>query len=115
MRQDAAEQNKNIYGKKVETYRKNLLKWLNENKNTCFSLVYQAVKNLIEATGGKSRLQTDLKSSIDLASSMALEKSFQTKYPEFPNFKNKITIENRAGVLERQLRALGASQDVLEY
>ncbi len=119
MRQDAAEQNtKNIYGKKVETYRKNLLKWLNENKNTCFSLVYQgSEKTLIEATGGKSRLQTDLKSSIDLASSMALEKSFQTKYPEFPNFKNKITIENRAGVLERVIKSFAGkpSQDVLEY
>ncbi|MEJ1730542.1 DUF6079 family protein, partial [Escherichia coli] len=100
MRQDAAEQNtKNIYGKKVESYRKNLLKWLNDNKNTCFSLVHQgSEKTLIEATGGKSRLQTDLKSSIDLASSMALENSFQAKYPEFPKFKNKITIENRAGV-----------------
>jgi hypothetical protein len=119
MRQDAAEQNtKNIYGKKVETYRKNLLKWLNDNKNTCFSLVHQgSEKTLIEATGGKSRLQTDLKSSIDLASSIALENSFQVKYPEFPKFKNKITIENRAGVLERVIRSFAGklSQDVMEY
>jgi hypothetical protein len=95
-----------------------MLKWLNDNKNTCFSLVYQgSEKTLIEATGGKSRLQTDLKSSIDLASSMALENSFQAKYPEFPKFKNKITIENRAGVLERVIKSFAGklSQDVMEY
>ena len=73
-------------------------------------------KTLIEATGGKSRLQTDLKSSIDLASSIALENSFQVKYPEFPKFKNKITIENRAGVLERVIKSFAGklSQDVME-
>jgi hypothetical protein len=52
-----------------------------------------------------------------LASSIALENSFQVKYPEFPKFKNKITIENRAGVLERVIRSFAGklSQDVMEY
>ncbi len=104
--------------RKQKIIEKKLQKWLNENKNTCFSVIDKGTeKTLIEATAGKSRLQPDLKSSIDLASSIALEDSFQAKYSDFPTFKNKITIENRAGVLERVIKSFAgkASQDVLEY
>ena len=69
-------------------------------KTPVFQLYIKELKTLIEATVGKSRLLPDLKSSIDLASSLALENSFQAKYSDFPRFKNKITIENRAGVLK---------------
>lgn len=119
MRQDAAEQNtKGIYGRKVESYRKKLQKWLNENKNTCFLLIDGASKKtLIEATAGKSRLLSDFKRSLDLASSIALEGTFQAKYPDFPKFKNKITIENRADTLARTIKSFAGKfpKDVLEY
>lgn len=114
-----ADQNtKNIYAKKADGFRKKIQRWLNENRNTCFSAIHKGIKKqLIEATGGKSRLSSDLKSAIDMASSMAVNESFEQKYPEFPVFKSKITQDNKAGVLERVIRSFSGkkAKDVTDY
>lgn len=102
----AAEQNtKSIYNKKADGFRKRLLKWLNDNKNTSFNVIFKGIKKqLIEATNGKSRLSNDFKNAVDIASSMCLSEFFNTKYPDFPKFKVKLTQANQAEIIERAIR-----------
>ncbi len=99
----AADQNtKGIYKTKLERYRKKLLKWLNDNKNTCFDVHSRlGKKQLLEATNGKSRLSADLKDAVDLASSICLDDVFNERYPEFPRFEVKLTLANQASTIER--------------
>lgn len=115
----AADQNtKNIYTKKADVFRKKMQKWLNDNRNTCFSVIFKgSKKTLIEATAGKSRLSSDLKSAVDMASSIALSETFEAKYPDFPKFKSKITRENKAGTLERVIKSFSGktAKDVTDY
>lgn len=102
MKELAADQNtRNIYNKKAEELRKKLLKWLNENKNTAFNVLYKGVvKQLMQITHGKSRNITDFKSVLDLAASICLDEYFISLYPEFPIMQQKITKDNQAEIIK---------------
>lgn len=106
MKDLAAEQNtKGIYNKKADGYRKVLQKWLNENKNTCFDVIYKGItKQLIEISHGKLRGNIGFKETIDSVSSICLDEYFENKYPHFPKMKTKITQANQAGIMERVLK-----------
>ncbi len=88
---------KDAYLQKAGTIRKKLIKFLVENKNTCFDVVYLDQKRqLIEVLKGRYNRDLDFKDTIDLAASISLDSYFNNKYPEFPVMKTKITRKNMA-------------------
>lgn len=88
---------KDAYLGKAAILRKKLIKYLSENKNTCFNVTYKCqMKQLIEVLRGKYNRDMTFKDTIDLASSISLDECFGTKYKEYPLMKTKITRKNQA-------------------
>lgn len=88
---------KDAYLGKAAILRKKLIKYLSENKNTCFNVTYKCqMKQLIEVLKGKYNRDMTFKDTIDLASSISLDECFGTKYKEYPVMKTKITRKNQA-------------------
>lgn len=114
MRELASDQNtRGIYRKKSEEIRKKLLKWMNDNKNTAFDVLYKGTcRQLIQVTHGKSRGNSNLKESIDLAASLCLDEYFNSIYPNFPVMKSKITNENQAEVIQRTIKCFAGQQNI---
>lgn len=101
----AADQStKKIYLDKSRDYEDNIKKWLNDNKNTCYDVIYKGIKQqLIQLTKGATR-QFNFKDTIDKAASICLEEYFSGLYPEFPKFKIKITKNNNAEIINRAIK-----------
>lgn len=88
---------KDAYLGKSVILRKKLIKYLSENKNTCFNVTYKCqTKLLIEALKGQHNRDMTFKDTIDLASSISLDEYFGTIYPGYPVMKTKITRKNQA-------------------
>lgn len=88
---------KDAYLGKATILRKKLIKYLSENKNTCFNVTYKChMRQLIEVLKGKYNRDLTFKDTIDLASSICLDEYFGTIYPGFPVMKTKITRKNQA-------------------
>ena len=88
---------KDAYLGKAAILRKKLIKYLSENKNTCFNVTYKCqMRQLIEMLKGKYNRDMTFKDTIDLASSICLDEYFGTIYPGFPVMKTKITRKNQA-------------------
>lgn len=88
---------KDAYLNKANMLRKRLIKYLSENKNTCFDVVYKKQKRqMIEVLKGRYKTDLTFKDTIDLAASLSFDDYFNTKYPEFPVMKTKITRRNMA-------------------
>ena len=88
---------KDAYLGKAAILRKKLIKYLSENKNTCFNVTYKCqMKQLIEVLKGKYNRDMTFKDTIDLASSISLDEYFGTIYPGYPVMKTKITRRNQA-------------------
>lgn len=88
---------KDAYLGKSVILRKKLIKYLSENKNTCFNVTYKCqTKRLIEALKGQYNRDMTFKDTIDLASSISLDEYFGTIYPGYPVMKTKITRKNQA-------------------
>ncbi len=88
---------KDAYLGKAAILRKKLIKYLSENKNTCFNVTYKCqMKQLIEVLKGKYNRDMTFKDTIDLASSIILDEYFGTIYPGYPIMKTKITRRNQA-------------------
>lgn len=88
---------KDAYLGKAAILRKKLIKYLSENKNTCFNVTYKCqMRQLIEVLKGKYNRNMTFKDTIDLASSICLDEYFGTIYPGFPVMKTKITRKNQA-------------------
>lgn len=114
MRELAADQNtRGIYKKKSEDIRKKLLKWINDNSDTAFNVIYKGTcRQLIQVTHGKSRRNSNLKENIDLAASLCLDEYFNTIYPKFPVMKSKITSENQSEVIQRAIRYFSGQRNI---
>lgn len=96
----AEEKNKLAYQSKAEFFKKKLTKYLSENKNTCFEVVYKGEKKqLLEVMGRLYKSTNPFKETIDLVASICLDEYFTTKYPEMPKFKIQITSKNRAEII----------------
>ena len=77
-------------------WKKKLVKYLSENKNTCFNVTYKCVMHqLIEVLKGKYNRDMTFKDTIDLASSICLDEYFGSIYREYPVMKTKITRTTR--------------------
>ena len=88
---------KEAYLGKAQMLKKKLVKYLSENKNTCFNVTYKCVMHqLIEILKGKYNRDMTFKDTIDLASSICLDEYFGTIYPDYPVMKAKITRKNQA-------------------
>lgn len=88
---------KDAYLAKANILRKKLVKYLSENKNTCFDVVYNKErKQLIEVLKGRYNRDLTFNDTIDLAASICLDGYFNKIYPECPVMKTKITRKNMA-------------------
>ena len=88
---------KDAYLSKAVMLRKKLVKYLSENKNTCFDVVYKKQKQqMIEVLKGRYNRDYTFKDTIDLAASICLDEYFGEIYPDFPVMKTKITRKNMA-------------------
>lgn len=86
---------KEAYLNKANMLRKILIKYLSDNKNTCFDVVYNGQKRqMIEVLKGRYNRDMTFKDTIDLAASLCFDDYFCNKYPEFPVMKTKITRRN---------------------
>lgn len=93
---------KDAYLQKAGMVRKKLIKFLGENKNTCFDVIYKGQKRqMIEVLKGRYNRNMDFKDTIDLAASLCLDAYFESKYPDFPVMKTKITRKNMAEVVRQ--------------
>ncbi|MBS4024829.1 MAG: hypothetical protein KGZ96_04035 [Clostridia bacterium] len=100
MKDLAEEKNKETYQNKAITYKKKLTRYLSENKNTCFEVIYKGVKKqLIEVLQGKYNKDFAFKETTDVAASICLDSYFSSKYSNLPVFKTKITIKNQADTI----------------
>jgi len=100
MKEIAEEKNKKAYQDKAQNYRKKLIRFLTENKNTCFDVIYKGQqKQLIEVLKGKYNRDYTFKETIDLATSLCLDDYFNELYPQMPVFKTKITKTNQRDVI----------------
>ena len=88
---------KDAYLNKANMLRKRLIKYLSENKNTCFDVMYKGQKRqMIEVLKGRYNRDMTFKDTIDLAASLCFDEYFCSKYPEFPVMKTRITRRNMA-------------------
>lgn len=88
---------KESYLSKAEMLRKKLVKYLDENKNTCFDVLYKKQKHqIIEILKGRYNRDFTFKDTIDLVASICFDEYFGDKYPDYPVMKTKITRRNMA-------------------
>lgn len=88
---------KDAYLNQANIVRKKLVKYLSENKNTCFDVQYKGQKRqMIEVLKGRYNRDMDFKDTVDLAASVCLDEYFNKIYPDFPEMRTKITKRNRA-------------------
>ena len=88
---------KDAYLNKANMLRKRLIKYLSENKNTCFDVMYKDQKRqMIEVLKGRYNRDMTFKDTIDLAAALCFDEYFCSKYPEFPVMKTRITRRNMA-------------------
>lgn len=88
---------KDAYLNKAVIIRKKLIKYLSENKNTCFDIQYKGQKHqMIEVLKGRYNRDMDFKDTVDLAASLCLDDYFCHKYPDCPVLKTRVTRKNMA-------------------
>ena len=91
---------KDAYLNKANIFRKKLVRFLNENKNTCFDVLYKHERRqLIEVLKGRYNRDMTFKKTIDLVASICFDSYFSETYPEFPVMKTNITRKNMAEVV----------------
>lgn len=86
---------KDAYLQKANMLRKKLIKFLSNNKNTCFDVIYKKEKRqLIEILKGKYNPDSTFGDTIDLAASICFDDYFNNKYPDYPVMQTRITRKN---------------------
>ena len=105
---------KDAYLNKATLLRKRLIKFLGENKNTCFDVMYKKQKHqLIEILKGRYNRDFTFKDTIDLAASLCFDDYFNAKYPEYPVMKTKITRRNMADNVRKAFDYFAGRKDQL--
>lgn len=97
MARESDGKDREAYQNKKSFLKSKLVRYLSDNRNTCFDVVYhQQRKQLLEILRGKFRQDSTFKDTIDLTASICFDDYFDNKYPEYPVFKTKITRRNMA-------------------
>ena len=105
---------KDAYLNKATLLRKQLIKQLSENKNTCFDVMYKKQKRqLIEVLKGRYNRDFTFKDTIDLAASLCLDEYFNGKCPDYPQMKTKITRRNMADNVRKAFDYFAGRKDQL--
>ena len=113
----AQSETKKVYRSKADNEKKALLKWFDNHKVQCFSVIYKGVKRqLVEVLHGRQIHDRTFKELVDAAASACLSECFRKLYPDYPKFLVKITPSNRADLLRRGLEAIAGkpTQDGLK-
>ena len=88
---------KEAYLNKANLLRKRLVKYLSENKSTCFAVAYKGRRRpMMEVLKGRYDREMTFKDTIDLAASVCLDAYFCDKYPDYPVMQTRITRRNMA-------------------
>ncbi len=88
---------KNAYLTRAALAQKKLVKYLSDNKTTCMEAAYLGRRRpLYKVLKGRNAREMDFSETIDLAASLCLDTYFESRYPEFPVFRTKITRRNMA-------------------
>jgi hypothetical protein len=107
----AQQDTKKAYRTKADGFKKFVLKWLDENKTTCFTVVHKGVgRKLPEVLHGRRLNDKTFKEIIDAAASVSLSPYFAKIYPKYPKFLVRVTEKNTAEVLKRGLEYIAGKQ-----
>ncbi|NLB62238.1 MAG: hypothetical protein GX802_07495 [Clostridiales bacterium] len=88
---------KEAYLSKASKLYRKLVRFLSENNNTCFDVVYKKERRqLIEVLKGRYKMGTTFNDTIDLAASICIDEYFNRIYQDIPVMKTKITRKNMA-------------------
>lgn len=88
---------KEAYLGKAAVLRKQIIKYLNDSKSTCFDVVYKKERRqMIEVLKGHYNKDATFGETIDIAASMCLDAYFNSIYPNYPIMKTRITRKNMA-------------------
>lgn len=83
------------YQSRADALHKKFIRYLDENKINNFDIVYRGKRrHLFEILRGRSRPDDTFGDTLDLAAAICLENYFQSKYPDFPAMKIKVTQNN---------------------
>jgi energy-coupling factor transporter ATP-binding protein EcfA2 len=110
----AEDKNKAAYQSKADVFKKKLTRFLSENKNTCFEIMYGgARKQPVEIMKGNYKVDNPFKETVDLVASLVFDGWFAEKYPEFPVFKTTVTIKNQAEAIRRAFDRFAGRKEAL--
>lgn len=106
----AEEKNKAAYNQKATVYKKKLQHYLNDNKVTCFDVIYQGEKKTpLEIMGSKYKNTNPFKETMDLIASICFDGFFEEVYKDMPKFKTLITTKNMAETVEAGIKWFAGS------
>ncbi|WP_010252922.1 DUF6079 family protein [Treponema primitia] len=91
----ADDKNKAQYQGKAEIFKKKLLHYFSENKNTGFEVIFKGEKKQpLEIIQAKYNKDSTFVQTIDLIATICLDGCFSTLYPLTPLYKTNITLKN---------------------
>ena len=109
-----------IYSKRATATLREIMKYLEENKTTCFRVAYiGSEKPVLEYLRGCRMNEITIREVIGIAASKALSDYFNNRYPDFPKFKNPVTKANQAVMRSEAITAIAGKptqlgQSILE-
>lgn len=77
---------KQLYEQKTDTYRRQVVKWLNENMPTTFKMTYKGVTKRLAEWSPFAHANGAVRDIIDAAADDCLSSWFNEKYPDYPSF-----------------------------
>lgn len=102
--QDAAKGTKQIYNTKAEEQFKILSKWLRDNLQTAFTVVYRGVGTSMAKCLTKVATRANFRDQVNHVSANLLSAHFAEQTPQYPTFSISITTANRQQAAKEALR-----------
>ncbi len=110
----ADDKNKVTYQSKADGFKRKLTRYLSENKNTCFDVLYKGQKKqMMKIMGNRYKKDNPFKETVDLVASLSLDGYFTAKYPEYPHFVSPITRKNLAEVIRAGLDRYAGRKELM--
>lgn len=107
MAAQAGSATKKTYLDKADIHLKTLTKWLRENMLTAFDVVHQGVsKKMVEFLKSQKTGNMTVREMVNLVGTVALESTFEERYPKYPKFSVTLTTENLEDAVADGIRAL---------
>jgi hypothetical protein len=107
MAAQAGSATKKNYMDKADMHLKSLTKWLREHMLTAFDVVHQgSAKKMVEFLKGHKTGGMTVREMVNLVGTVALESTFDERYPEYPKFSVSLTTDNLGDAVADGIRAL---------